>query len=53
MIQNVLLSYSQVSNADTDIENRLMDPGRGRWGRSERDEWRQRHGNVHTTTCKT
>ena len=28
MIQNVLLSYSQVSNADTDIENRLMEMGR-------------------------
>ena len=23
------------------------------WGRRGRDEWRERHGNIHTAICKT
>ena len=43
-------TYLPGNNGDADMERRLMDTD---WGRRRgQDEWREEHGNTHTSMCK-
>lgn len=49
----VLEELESKKEKETDVvENRLRDTGWGR-GRRGRDDWREKHGCVSTTECKT